>query len=296
MSTIKPAQSKKPSRHPSMSYVNSYTNEQDEHLRENYKHQTHKQMADAIGRTPDSVKARLKQLNLYKLKPQYINKKGVLRKGYKYILYSDWETKLDTPCPLLRLCSRCEELRPAIDFYKLNQKGGEDITGTKRSRFCPECSMKNYVDLDSRKKIIYRARQRAKRDGRPCTLKPEDIIIHEYCPVLGIRLIEKKGAGRPTGESTNDSPSIDRINNDEGYTPDNICIISNKANKLKRDGKIAEVIPLLAFLMDAEMNSFTLGDSFVPYATRGEKEIIDILNKFRDFAKSVPSNKEEGGQ
>jgi len=278
-----------------MHYINSYTKEQDEYLKENYKHQTHKQMADAIGRTPDSVKARLKQLHLYKLKPQYANKKGILRKGYKYILNSDWETKLDTPCPLLRLCSRCEELRPAVDFYKLNQKGGEDITGTKRSRFCPECSMKNYVDLDSRKKIIYRARQRAKRDGRPCTLTTEDIIIHEFCPVLGIRLVEKKGMGRPSGESTNDSPSIDRIDNSKGYTPENTCVISNKANKLKRDGRIEGIIPLLAFLMDARMNSFKLDDLFVPYAMREKNEIIGILNKFRDFAKSAPKNREEGG-
>lgn len=276
-----------------MSYVNSYTQEQDDYLKKHYKHETHKKLADAIGRTPDSVKARLRQLDLYKIKPQYANKKGVLRKGYQYILYSDWETKLDTPCPLLRLCSRCEELKPVTIFYKLNQKGGEDITGIKRSRFCPDCSMKNYVDLDSRKKIIYRARQRAKRDGRPCTIKPDDIIIHEFCPVLGIRLIEKKGIGRPTGDLTNDSPSLDRIDNSKGYTPENICIISNKANKLKRDGKITEVIPLLAFLIDAEMNNFNLDNSFVPYAMRGEKEIIDILNKFRDFTKSAPSIQEE---
>ena len=81
ISKIKLVQSQKPSRHRPMSYVNSYTSEQDEYLRENFKHQTHKQIADAIGRTPDSVKARLKQLDLYKLKPQYAHKKGVLRKG-----------------------------------------------------------------------------------------------------------------------------------------------------------------------------------------------------------------------
>ena len=47
--------------------------------------------------------------------------------------------------------------------------------------------------------------------------------------------------------------------------------------------------------MDARMNSFKLDDLFVPYAMREKNEIIGILNKFRDFAKSAPKNREEGG-
>jgi len=270
-----------------MRYVNSYSDEQDDYLRTYYKKQTHKQMAVAIGKTPDSVKARLKQLGLYKIKPQYFNIRGIQREGYKYILYSDWSTKLDTPCPLLRLCQRCEQLYPSVDFYKLKQKGGEDILGNKRSRFCRKCTINNYVDIDSATKVVYRARQRAKIDGRECTLEPRDIVIPKFCPVLGIELIEKKGMGRPSGEATNDSPSIDRIENSKGYTKDNICIISNKANKLKRDGHIEEIIPLLVFLMEAKMRKQSFDKSFVPYANRSTEEIIGIMEEYKRFAKTV---------
>jgi len=274
-----------------MTRVDSYTKDEDEFLKANYKVKTQKQLAKAIGRTPDSVKARLKQLDLYKLKPQYSNQKGILRQGYRFVLNSDWGTKLDTPCPLVRLCARCEQLLPSVNFYTLNSKGAEDILGIKRSRFCPDCSMQNYVDIDSRTKIIYRARQRAKRDGRPCTITPGDIVMHDFCPVLGIKLIEKKGLGRPSGHSTDDSPSIDRINNSEGYTPSNICIISNKANKLKRDGVIQEIIPLLVFLMDTEMNGLILDEKFIPYARRDEGDIIRILNQYKDFSRSESERK-----
>lgn len=269
-----------------MPRVDSYTTEEDEFLRENYKNKTHKELGESIGRTPDSIKARLKQLDLYKLKPQYVNQKGILRKGYRFTLYSDWSTKLDTPCPLLRLCARCEELIPAVDFYQLKDKGAEDILKKRRSRFCPDCSMQNYVDLDSRQKIIYRARQRAKRDGREYTLTPEDIVIQERCPVLGISLIEKKGIGRPTGQTTDDSPSIDRIENSGGYTPENVCIISNKANKLKRDGSIQEIVPLLAFLMDAEMGNFDPKHDPIPYASRTPEQIIAIITEYTNHTRS----------
>lgn len=261
--------------------IDSYTNEQDNYLKENYKILTHKQLGSAIGRTADSVKARLRQLNLYKIKPQYFNEKGVLRKGYKYTLHSDWRTKLDTPCPMLRLCSRCDALLPTADFYIDRKSGSHDILGTKRTIFCPECATKNFMDIDPRRRMIYAARQRAKRDARECTLTIEDIKIPSRCPVLGIRLESSTADRRKTSAETDNSHSLDRLNNSGGYTPENILVMSNKANKLKRDGGIDEILPVMAFLMDSEMGrDSTLMDTCTPYAMKSREEIVKILDEY----------------
>lgn len=264
-----------------MTRIDSYKPEEDEYLRKNYKSQSNKEIGESIGRTENSVKARLKQLSLYRLKPQYINQKGVLRKGYKYTLHSDWNTKLDTPCPLLRECFRCECLFPSIDFYIDNKSGPADILGTKRTRFCPECVTKNFMDIDPRRRMIFAARQRAKRDGRECTLKPEDIKMPDDCPILGIPLESSTAERRKTSAETDNSHSLDRVNNEGGYTPDNILVVSNKANKLKRDGDIQDILPVMAYLIEAEMLSDYLHHKdHKPYADRNADELITMLNEY----------------
>jgi hypothetical protein len=260
-----------------MQRIDSYTQEQDAYLREKYKCQTHQEIAHAIGRTKDSVRARLKQLGLYKLKPQYINQYGIQRKGYKYILYSNWPTKFDTPCPLLRLCQKCEQLLPAVDFYncKHSGSGGKDILGFHRSRFCPRCTTDRFIEIDQRSKLIYAARQRAKRDGRQCTLKPEDVRIPEICPIFGFDITVNSNS-RATGAPFN-SVTLDRINNQGDYTPDNICVMSNKANKLKRDASLKEIMSLTAFLIEWKSGLMAKQEEFIPYAKRGENELLEII-------------------
>lgn len=84
--------------------------------------------------------------------------------------------------------------------------------------------------------MIRNARRRARLLGVECTLTVYDIVIPEVCPVLGIPL------ARGTQRQKNASPSIDRIRNDRGYTPDNIWVISLKANRMKNDATDAELL------------------------------------------------------
>lgn len=81
------------------------------------------------------------------------------------------------------------------------------------------------------------ARARAKAANRAFRITPEDIIIPKTCPYLGVILTK---SGGQSGKTT--SPSLDRIDNRRGYTPDNIEIISNRANKLKNDATPAEAL------------------------------------------------------
>jgi hypothetical protein len=97
--------------------------------------------------------------------------------------------------------------------------------------------MKQWAYEDRRKNpvryMLRNSRNRAKEIGVEFALLPEHIVIPEFCPVLGMRLEQFD----PKAWA---SPSIDRLDNSKGYTPDNIKIISNRANMIKRDGTLEE--------------------------------------------------------
>lgn len=82
--------------------------------------------------------------------------------------------------------------------------------------------------------MLTAARWRAKIKGLEFSLVKEDIVIPEYCPVLGLKL--EKGFVRQ-----HNSPSLDRMDNSKGYTKDNIRVISLRANELKRDATVEEM-------------------------------------------------------
>ncbi len=71
------------------------------------------------------------------------------------------------------------------------------------------------------------AEARAKKKGIECIITKEDIVIPDLCPYLGTPL-DYSG-----GQDT--VPSLDRIDCGKGYTPDNIRVISNLANSMKRE-------------------------------------------------------------
>jgi predicted DNA-binding antitoxin AbrB/MazE fold protein len=87
------------------------------------------------------------------------------------------------------------------------------------------------------KKILSRVKNRAKTDGIPFNLELEDIIVPEYCPVLGIKLETIYGGGA----NQYGSPSLDRIYPEKGYVKGNVRVISNRANLLKSNATIEEL-------------------------------------------------------
>ena len=99
-----------------------------------------------------------------------------------------------------------------------------------------------------RYRIWNNVKKRAKKDGRKFTLEPSDIPkIPKKCPILGIKIKENDEVG-----PKDSSPSLDRIKQEEGYTPENIRIISNRANRLRQDATKEE---LKLILQDMEENN-----------------------------------------
>lgn len=84
------------------------------------------------------------------------------------------------------------------------------------------------------------ARDRAMDKGLKFSIKPEDVVIPDNCPILGIPL--KRGGGMNPN-----SPTIDRIDNAKGYTKKNIVVISYRANTLKGDATHEELYLISRF-------------------------------------------------
>lgn len=85
------------------------------------------------------------------------------------------------------------------------------------------------------------AKARAKKYDLEFSLSEDDISVPDACPILGIPLI--RGIGKPVPGS----PTIDRIDSTGGYTPDNVQVISWRANTLKKDANTEELIKLGAW-------------------------------------------------
>ena len=95
-----------------------------------------------------------------------------------------------------------------------------------------------------------RAKNRARKIGVRFDLKPSDIVIPEFCPVLGVKLVRSKM------KSNFASPSIDRIFPERGYVRGNVRVISQKANTIKNNSTIEELEKVLAYSYGSEIFAY----------------------------------------
>lgn len=79
------------------------------------------------------------------------------------------------------------------------------------------------------------AKKRAAKLGIPFNISVDDIVIPEYCPLLGCELSHGEGKLQAS------SPSLDKIDPTKGYVKDNIWVISFRANAIKHDSTLEEL-------------------------------------------------------
>jgi hypothetical protein len=107
--------------------------------------------------------------------------------------------------------------------------------------------VKDRFKENNREKCIWWAAQaRSKKYNLPFSITIDDIVIPEFCPILGIKL--KFG----TTADRQNSPSLDRIIPSLGYVPGNIMVISNRANIIKNNATTEELGKIYHFLLDME--------------------------------------------
>jgi hypothetical protein len=143
-------------------------------------------------------------------------------------------------------CVVCGEEK-ARRFFSYNDRNLGAKSGYRNT--CKRCS-RNAKAIEIRNRdwkyrsvdVIYmNAKSRAKKANIEFNICKSDIVIPEFCPVLGIRLF------RESKETWFHAPSIDRIDNTKGYTKDNIMIMSRRANILKKDATFEELIMIGKF-------------------------------------------------
>jgi hypothetical protein len=141
-----------------------------------------------------------------------------------------------------KVCVRCQVEKDAYhDFYFSNKKVCKSCSSKRTKEWC----VNNYTHF-----LWTQARARATRDSREFTISERDIQIPEFCPVLGMKLV----IGRNNNTQKDDSPSIDRIDSTRGYTPDNIKVISYRANTLKNNATLQELLAIVAYMQRSMPN------------------------------------------
>jgi len=85
-------------------------------------------------------------------------------------------------------------------------------------------------------KMLSHARRRAKNRGWEFTITEKDLVIPEFCPYLEVPFIVGK---------KNDyfqTHTIDRTDTTRGYVPGNVQVITMKANSMKNNATISELL------------------------------------------------------
>lgn len=92
------------------------------------------------------------------------------------------------------------------------------------------------------KTLYQEAKRRAKRNNLEFDIEISNVVIPHLCPVLGIPLLSGNRTVRE------ESPSIDRINSTLGYVKNNIRVISYRANRIKGNCSIDELLKVISYM------------------------------------------------
>jgi len=159
----------------------------------------------------------------------------------------------------MKTCSKCNENKELKDFHncKINSDG--------LYNWCKNCKKeydKKYRNSDKiqnyyhsqeykTKKINYfnknyllrklnniKSKIKFRNRDIEFSITIKDLEIVEFCPLLNIKLDYTVGNGRKNWNSV----SIDRIDNNKGYIPGNVWIISKLANTMKNCATKEELI------------------------------------------------------
>ena len=138
-----------------------------------------------------------------------------------------------------------------IDALYCSNACGNRVRGNRWDKANPLKVQANRACQNNRasSRILSRIKFRAKAIGVPFDLDIADIVIPPVCPVLGIPIVDQARDGRQ-GYNVK-SASVDRILGDLGYVKGNIRVISNRANMLKSDATVEELLAVVAYIKEA---------------------------------------------
>ena len=149
-----------------------------------------------------------------------------------------------------RTCKHCGESKLLTSFVK--DRSREHKNGSvyiDRSHTCYQCLNIKYGHAGKawrgRNKLHMKklymlsdAKKRANKKDIEFSITLDDIYIPDICPLREVVLdIHTSKSG-----GSDDSPSLDRKDSTKGYTPDNVWVVSRKANTIKSDATWQELL------------------------------------------------------
>lgn len=141
-----------------------------------------------------------------------------------------------------QICVICSSTLPLSSFYKGSNKLGLD----NRCKSCEKNRRKVNYKENFERETYFRVRNRSLARGIPFNLRVSDIPkVPAKCPVLGINL-EINWGNKAQSEN---SPTLDRIDNRKGYETGNVAWISAKANTLKNANTFDTIIHILRYML-----------------------------------------------
>lgn len=91
---------------------------------------------------------------------------------------------------------------------------------------------KNYKIQNHKRVLVSSAKTRAKAQNILCTITEDDFEIPDECPYLKV----------PFQRGTMYAASLDKIHPELGYIPGNVEVISRKANLMKNNASVEELL------------------------------------------------------
>lgn len=161
------------------------------------------------------------------------------------------ESALD-PDIACKQCTVCRRFLPkTTDFFSRDWRWANTLRSV-----CKKCRSKQNRDWRESKRgaedvqrwIKSRtrgARYRARQKGLDFDIDLNMIELPRFCPVLGLKLSYAIHTGKK--EPSPNAASLDRIDSSKGYTNDNIQVISARANLLKNDASLEEMIKIFDY-------------------------------------------------
>lgn len=177
--------------------------------------------------------------------------------------------------PKTKVCKRCGKRRKAAEFHR--DKTRKDGLRT----WCKSCTNEYHRDRveadplgEFIRSLVGSARARSKAKKMDFSLTAECVAeMYEAqagrCSVTGIEMSYIRYDGK---HATN--LSIDRINNDRGYTPDNIRLVCSNVNRMRGQWSDVELIWWCRLVVDnctADMDTVT--DHAAPIEPLGDIDL-----------------------
>jgi hypothetical protein len=112
-----------------------------------------------------------------------------------------------------------------------------------RRRYFGRSVCRGMTELErTRSKILITKKNNVRCKGQIWDVDMTDFWWPEYCPVLGIKL------NYVSPKALDDSPSFDRKDNSKGYITGNVFIISQKANRIKSNATVEDLLRIINYM------------------------------------------------